>query len=318
MLCSETRDTQLREVSKLSYTKSLKQPLFDPIAQTGEFMQYAPNVLDKALIIPAVGVLEAEMPLAAGQGFPIKRVPKSTYRIMKPYAIPNVAAAQRSEKAEAHVAGVGDVDYVDGECLCYSEKELVTNKAMTQLGYPLLNNVTRILTRMVNLPIEKAVIDAMVAATCQTEAAEACWDAATTYITKDIEKGRRALTKKGFPRRTHVLILSGYDYSSLLLYLESKGFMGLTYEASLEFVAKYLNIPVLLEENDIEDTDLLSDTAILCARGTDWGAVVESVPLKVRTWKDEDLDGTWAEVSRECKPERIVNDSVYTITNTVT
>ncbi|NVM57909.1 MAG: hypothetical protein HWN51_07310 [Desulfobacterales bacterium] len=303
----------------MSYKESLKQPVFDPKAQTGEFMQYAPNVLDKALLIPAIGVLEAEMPLAAGKAWPIRRVPKSTYRVLVPYDVPNVAAAQRSEKAEAHVAAIGDVNYEDGECVCYSEKELITNKAMTQLGYPLLNNVTRILTRMVNLPVEKAVVDAMVAATCQTAAAEACWDAASgVVITKDIETGRRALTKKGFPRRTHVLILSGYDYSSLLLYLESKGFMGLTYETSLEFVAKYLNIPVLLEENDIEDTDILSDTAILCARGEDWGAIIESVPLRTRTWRDENLDGTWAEVSRECKPERIVADSIYTITNTVT
>lgn len=300
----------------------MKGPVFDSVAQTGEFLQYGPNVLDKALLIPAIGVLEAEMPLAAGKAWPIRRVPKSTYRVLVPYTLPSIAAAQRSEKAEAHVAGIGDVDYEDGECLCYSEKELITNKAMTQLGYPLLNNITRILTRMVNLPVEKAVIDAMIAATCQTLASEARWDAASgVVISKDIEKGRRALTAKGFPRRTHVLIVSGYDYSSIILYLESKGFMGLTYEASLEFVAKYLNIPVLLEENAIgatgSEVDILSDTAILCARGQDWGAIVESVPLKIRTWKDENLDGTWVEVSRECEPIRIVGDSIYTITNTV-
>ncbi|NVM23558.1 MAG: hypothetical protein HWN68_17470 [Desulfobacterales bacterium] len=306
----------------MSYEKAMKGPVFDPIAQTGEFLQYAPNVLDKALLIPAVGVLEAEMPLAAGKAWPIRRVPKSTYRVLYPYAISGVAAAQRSEKAEAHVAGLGDVDYDDGECLCYSEKELITRKAMTQLGYPLLNYVTMILVRMVNLPIEKAVVDAMVAATCQTAASEARWDAASgVVITKDIEKGRRALASKGFPRRTHVLILSGYDYSSVILYLESKGFMGLTYETSLEFVAKYLNIPVLLEENAIGATgaevDILSDTAILCARGQDWGAIVESVGLNIRTWRDENLDGTWVEVSRECEPKRILGDSIYTITNTV-
>ena len=301
------------------YLESLKKAVFDPIQQSQEFLQYAPNVLDKALLIPALGVLETQFPMASGQGFPIRRVPKSTYRVVVPYTVATVASAQKSEKAEAHVAGVGDVDKVDGECLCYAEKELITHKAMTQLGYPLMNSIVTILTQMVNLPVEKAVIDAMVAATCGTAAAQACWDAASGIkITSDIEIGRRALVAAGFPRRTHKLIVSGYDYSSILLYLEGLGFMGLTYETSIPFIAHYFNLPVILEENVIGTTDILSDTAILFGQGEDWGAIIESVPLKTRTWRDEDLDGTWIEVSRECEPKRIVAKSVYTITNTVT
>jgi hypothetical protein len=303
---------------RLTYTESLKKPIFNPTMQSQEFLGYAQNVLDKALLIPAIGVLESEMPLASGLGFPIKRVPKSTVRILKPYTVTGVASAQRAEKAEAHVAGIGAVDYLDRECITYAEKELITSKAVGQLGFPLLNNIVTILTRMVNLPIEKAVIDSMIAATCQTAAAGDEWDGAAPVITKDIETARRALVAKGFPRQTHRLIVSGYDYSSILLYLESKGFMGLTYETSLPFITKYFNLPVILEENAIGETDILEDKAIVFAQGEEWGCIVESVPLRTRTWKDENLDGTWVEVSRECKPVRVIGDSVYTITNTVT
>ena len=303
---------------KGAYAKSLKEELWDPKRESLEFLQYAGNVLDRALVTTAIGVLEVEMPCASGEAWSILRVGKSTYRIGKPYALSNVASAQKAEKAEAHIAGLGDVDYADGECLCYAEKELVTNKAIRQLGYPLVGNVTSILTRMVNLPIEKAVIDEMKKATCQTASATACWDTATPSITKDLEIGRRALQAKGYPRDTHVLIVSDYDFSSMLLFLQSKGFMGMSFEASKPYVSKYFDLPIINEANLIDTTAILDDTAILFAKTPKAGVLVESESLKVRTWIDQNLDGTWIEVSRESKPERLDNNSVYTITNTVT
>ena len=303
---------------KGTYAKSLEQELWDPRKEALEFLQYAPNVLARALVTTAIGVLEVEMPCASGVAWGILRVDKSTYRIGKPFAISNVAGAQKVEKAEAHIAGLGDVDYVDGECLCYAEKELITNKAITQLGYPLLGNMTAILTRMINLPIEKAVIDAMKATTCQTASATACWDSATPSILKDIEIGRRALQAKGYARDLHALIVSDYDFSSILLYLEDQGYMGMTFEAGKAYISKYLDLPVIIEANAINATAILEDTAILFAQTTKAGALVESESLRVRTWDDQSLNGKWIEVSRECKPERLDNNSVYTITNTVT
>ena len=308
---------------KGAYAKSLKEELWDPKRESLEFLQYAGNVLDRALVTTAIGVLEVEMPCASGEAWSILRVGKSTYRIGKPYALSNVASAQKAEKAEAHIAGLGDVDYADGECLCYAEKELVTNKAIRQLGYPLVGNVTSILTRMVNLPIEKAVIDAMKATTCQTAGASACWDATTgVAITKDLEIGRRALQAKGYPRDTHVLIVSAYDFQSMLLYLEGLGYMGMTFETTKPYVSKYFDLPIIIEANAIKanatSTAILDDVAILFAKTPKAGALVESEMLKVRTWIDENLDGRWIEVSRECKPERLDAKSVYTITNTKT
>lgn len=306
------------EAKQGPYTKALKLDLFDPKKEALEFLQYKPNVLDRALNITAIGVLEVDLPCASGEAFPILRVEKSTFRIGTPYAISNVAGAQRAEKAESHVAGLPDVGFEDGECLCYSEKELVTNKAMRQLGFNLVGNVTSILTRMVNLPIEKLIIDEMTKATCQTKGATACWDSATPSITKDIEIGRRALKAKGYPRSEHVLLISDYDYSSIILYLESKGFMGLTFETALPYITKYFDLPILLESNLIGTTPILSDLAILFAKTPKAGALVESESLNVKTWEDENLDGKWIRVEREALPKRLDAQSVYTITNTVT
>ena len=301
-----------------AYTRSLEQELWDPKRESLEFLQYAPNVLDRALVTTAIGVLEVEMPCASGEAWSILRVGKSTYRIGKPFVLSNVVAPQKAEKAEAQVAGLPDVDYADGECLSYAMKEAVTKKAITQLGYPLVGNVTAILTRMVNLPIEKAVIDAMKATTCQTAPAIACWDATSPSITKDIEIARRALQAKGYARNLHVLIVSDYDFSSMLLYFEEQGYMGMSFEAKKAYVSKYLDLPIIIEANAINTTKILDDTAILFAQTTKAGALVESEPLSVRTWDDQNLNAKWIEVSRECNPERLDPNSVYTITNTVT
>ena len=305
------------------YTKALKRDLFDPKKEALEFLQYSANVLDRALVTTAIQVLEVEMPCARGDAWNILRVPKSTFRIGTPFALTTVAGAQRSEKAESHIAGLPDAGYEDGECLCYSEKEMVTDKAMRQLGYDLVSNVTSILTRMVNLPIEKAVIDAMKATTCQTKGATTCWDSTTPSITKDIEIGRRALVSKGYPRSEHVLLISDYDYSSIILYLESKGFMGLTFETALPYISKYFDLPILIEANSIYttpilDTPILEDLAILFARTPKAGVLVESESLNVKTWIDENLEGKWIRIQRECLPVRLDSQSVYTITNTVT
>lgn len=307
------------EDEKGTYVKALEKDLFDPKKEALEFLQYSANVLDKALVTTAIGVLEVELPLSAGEAWSILRVDKSSYRIGKPFPITNVAGAPREEKAEAHIAGLPDVDYVDGECVCYAEKELITQKAMAQVGYPLVGNATAILTRMVNLPIELAIVNEMKKATCQTLPATACWDNITTQnITKDIEIGRRALQAKGYPRDTHVLIVSPYDFTSIILALEEAGYMGLTFETTKPFIAKYFDLPLLIEANVIDTTPILEDVAILFGKTPKAGVLVESQSLTVRTLDDPNIRGRWIEVSRECKPERLDANSVYTITNTVT
>ena len=81
-------------------------------------------------------------------------------------------------------------------------------------------------------------------------------------------------------------------------------------------------MPIINEANAIKanatSTAILDDVAILFAKTPKAGVLVESEPLKVRTWIDQNLDGTWIEVSRESKPERLDANSVYTITNTKT
>lgn len=290
-----------------------------------EWLQYDNNLKQRALVEIAKGVIDAKFPMCDGLGWPIRSVGQRMFTYPTPRAVTTIAAGTKKEKAEAKIANIADYEMAEEECLCYAIKDSYTEDMLKYAGLPVVRDMTKILTQMISIPIEKAVIDAMVATTCQTLPAQACWDVATTYVTSDIMLGRTALAQKGFPRNTHRLIVDGHDFASIVSYMEGKGYLKFPEREkplTVETVSQILDMPVIIEDSMIDvagtDTPILSDTAILVAYDVDYGALFQSKPFSIRTWKDENLELHWIQASREVLPKRIINDAIYTITNTAT
>ncbi len=292
--------------------------------ETLEFLQLPDVQIARSIVDIAKKIIEGRFPMADGLGFPIVNVPTRRDKYIEPSPLETDVASPVAEKAECPIAGLGVPTMPTFETVKYGLKDMVTREAVEDAGWGIVEWTIKRLTQRVQLPIEKSVIDAMIAATCQTEAAEACWDAAAgVAVTKDLLAARRALSKKGFPWNTHQLIVSSYDFSSMVLYFEGKGYLtqGVARDQPMarEAVAKIIDMPCLVEPCVINTTDVLSDTAIVHCRDPDYGALFQRHPLRSRTWEDDHVEGArWIELSREILAKRIVNDSVYTITNTVT
>lgn len=288
-----------------------------------EFLQLPQTQITRLIVEIAKKQIEGTFPMCDGLGFPIVNVPNRRFTYVEPHVLETDVAPLVAEKAECPVAGLDDPTIPEENTHKYGLKEMVTREAVEDAGWDLITWTIKRLTQRVCLPIEKEVIDAMKATTCQTASATACWDASTTYITKDILIARRALVTKGYPWNTHQLIVSPFDFQSMVIYFEGKGYLteGIARENPLApaMVSKIVDMPVLIEPVLIDTTAILSDLAIVHARDGDLGALFQRHPLKSRTWEDDAIEGArWIEMSREVLAKRIVSNSVYTITNTVT
>jgi hypothetical protein len=288
-----------------------------------EFLQLTPTLLTRGIVDIAKKIIRAKFPMSDGLGFPIRAVPSRKFTYVEPTALETEVAPEVAEKTECPLANLSDPTIPKEETHKYGVKEMITREAVEDAGWDIISNVINRLTQKVSLPVEKEVIDAMKATTCQTAGASACWDATTPLITKDLLVARRNLVKKGYPWDTHQLIVSPYDFQSMVLYFEGKGYLttGVGRETPMapSVVAKIVDMPVIIEPCIIGTTDILEDLAIVHSRDPDYGALFQRTPLKSRTWMDDAIEGArWVEMSREVLAKRIKNESVYTITNTVT
>lgn len=289
-----------------------------------EFLQLPETQIQRAIVEIAKKIVEGRFPMADGFGFPIVNVENRQFTYVEPQALESDVAPIVAEKTECPLAGLTDPEIPTAETHKYGNKELVTREAVEDAGWDIIQWTITRLTQRVLLPIEKEVIDAMLAATCQTAGATVCWDAAAAVaITKDLLAARRALSKVGYPWPLHQLIVSPYDFSSLVLYFEGKGYLteGVARDQPMarEAVAKIVDMPVHVEPCVIGVTDILADSAIVHARDPDYGALFQRHPLRSRTWEDPHIEGArWIEISREVLAKRIKSNAVYTITHTVT
>lgn len=288
-----------------------------------EFLQLPQTQITRLIVEIAKKQIEGTFPMCDGLGFPIVPVPNRRFTYVEPHVLETDVAPRVAEKAECPVAGLDDPTIPEENTHKYGLKEMVTREAVEDAGWDLITWTIKRLTQRVCLPIEKEVIDAMKATTCQTASALACWDASTTYITKDILIARRALVTKGYPWNLHQIVVSPLDFQSMVIYFEGKGYLteGIARENPLApaMVSKIVDMPVLIEPVLIDTTKVLDDLAIVHARDGDLGALFQRHPLKSRTWEDDAIEGArWIEMSREILAKRIVNNSCYTITNTVT
>jgi len=289
-----------------------------------EFLQLPPNLLTRGIVEITKKVIEGTFPMSEGLGFPIKPVGSRAFKYIQPTTLETASAPEVAEKTEVPIAGLSDWTIPTADTIKRGVKDMITRETIEDSGWNIVTHVTTRLMQMVHLPIEKAVIDAMKASTCQTAGATACWDATSgVKITKDIFNARINLKKKGYTWGLHQLIVSPYDFGSMVDYYEDKGFLkevinedqGIT----LARVAKIIDLPVIIEPAVIGTTDVLADTAIVHARNVDWGALFQRHPLKTRSWEDDAIEGArWIEVTREALAKRIMSESVFTITNTVT
>lgn len=288
-----------------------------------EFLQLPTTQITRLIVEIAKKQIEGTFPMCDGLGFPIVPVRNRRFTYVQPHVLETDVAPLVAEKAECPVAGLDDPTIPEENTHKYGLKEMVTREAVEDAGWDLITWTIKRLTQRICLPIEKEVIDAMKATTCQTASATACWDASTTYITKDILIARRALVTKGYPWNTHQLIVSPFDFQSMVIYFEGKGYLteGIARENPLApaMVSKIVDMPVLIEPVLIDTTKVLDDLAIVHARDGDLGALFQRHPLKSRSWEDDAIEGArWIEMSREVLAKRIVNNACYTITNTVT
>lgn len=288
-----------------------------------EFLQLPSTQIARLIHDIAKKQIEGKFPMSDGLGFPIVPVASRRFTYIEPHVLETEVASKVAEKAECPVAGLDDPTIPEENTHKYGLKEMITREAVEDAGWDLITWTIKRLTQRVQLPVEKEVIDAMLATTCQTAGATACWDASPTYITKDILIARRALGSKGYPWNTHQLIVSPYDFQSMAIYFEGKGYLttGIARDRPLavESIAKIIDMPILIEDVLIDTTAILSDKAIVHARDPDYGALFQRHPLKSRSWEDDAIEGArWIEMSREVLAKRIVNTSVYVITNTVT
>lgn len=293
-------------------------------AEALEFLQLPPTQIVRLVHDIAKKQIEGKYPMSDGLGFPIVPVGNRRFTYVEPHALESEVAPIVAEKAECPVAGLDDPEIPTKNTHKYGLKEMVTREAVEDAGWDIIAWTIKRLTQRTQLPVEKEVIDAMLATTCQTASAGACWDATSgVVITKDILNARVNLAKKGFPWNTHQIIVSGVDFKSMVVYFEGKEYLtaGIGRERPLgvESIAKILDMNVIIEDAIIGTTPILDDKAIVHGRDPDYGALFQRHPLKSRVWEDDAIEGArWFEMSREVLAERIVNNSVFTITNTVT
>lgn len=292
-------------------------------AEALEFLQLPPTQITRLILDIAKKQIEGKYPMSDGLGFPIVPVASRRFTYIEPHALEISVAPQVAEKAECPIAGLDDPTIPTENTHKYGLKEMITREAVEDAGWDLVTWVIKRLTQRVQLPVEKEIIDAMKATTCQTTTAIACWDVASPSITKDLLNARVNLAKKGFPWNTHQLIVSGVDFKSMVLYMEGKGYLttgiGRDRPNAIESIAKIIDMPIIIEDAIIGTTAILDDLAIVHGRDPDYGALFQRTPLKSRTWEDDAIEGArWIEMSREVLAKRIVNNSIFTITNTVT
>jgi len=306
---------------KMSEISEFNKPT---LQESLEFLQLPDVQVVRVVHAVMKKIIEGRFPMADGLGFPIVNVGNRRFTYVEPQAIETEVAPVVTEKAECPVASLTKPTIPTVDTYKIGNKEIVTREAVEDAGWDIIQWTITRLTQRVQLPIEKAVIDAMKASTCQTAGATACWDATTgVKITKDLLAGRRALAKKGYPWNLHQLIVSGYDFSMMVEHFEGVGYLteGVARDApmALESIAKVIDMPVHIEDGVIGTTDILADTAIVHARDPDYGALFQRHPLRSRSWEDDAIEGArWLEISREILEKRIKADAVYTITNTVT
>ena len=289
-----------------------------------EFIQLPDVQLRRSIVDIAKKIIEANFPMATGLGFPIVNVEGRNFKYVEPCVLETEVAPIVAEKAECPVAGLGAPTIPEEDTHKYGNKEMITREAVEDAGWSVIQWAITRLTQRVQLPIEKEVIDAMIATTCQTLAASACWDATTAVaITADLMAARKALVAKGYPWNVHQLIVCPHDFTSMVLYFEGKGYLteGVARENPMapSMVAKIVDMPVIIEPCIIGTTDILDDLAIVHARDPDYGALFQRRPLGSRTWDEPHIEGAkWVEISREVVAKRILANAVYTITNTKT
>jgi len=288
-----------------------------------EFIQLPDVQIQPIIVDIAKKSIEGKYPMSEGLGFPIRNVASRRFKHLIPVAIESTVAGTIAEKAEAPIANLGAPSTEEDTIIKYGTKEMVTREAIEDAGWNVIPWVITRLSQRVHLPIERDVINAMLASGALTAPAQATWDSATTYITNDILNARNELVRRGFPWNTHQLIVNPRNFKDMVVFFEGKGYLteGVGRDTPLApaVVAKIVDMPVIIEPCQIDTTLILDDNAIVHARDPDYGCLWQRSALKSRTWEDDAIEGArWIELSREILADRIVAESVFVISNTTT
>lgn len=254
---------------------------------------------------------------------PTKTVENKNFWYETPKEVVRRMAPERKELSESRIASLGEPTLTEAYCREWAFKELVTEDRIRQIGeFDAMAYVISRLSESLHLRVEYEGINALVATTCQTGSATACWDATSGQAPlDDIREAVEGLEAKGYKANT--LILCPHDLRSLLNVSEIRELIvgPLVAETGLSkgAIGKLLpDLDIFVEANLQDTTPLLDDQAIVMERGIDVAPIFQSSPLASKNWLENDPEGRWIKLSRVCLPKRIQNDAIYTITNTKT